>query len=312
VTREAPPRPIAFAWMATSALLFAAMNFFARLASSHVSWTVVAMTRALVGGIVAIAVARIRVAPMRVRDRRGIWGRSLWGTGAMGCTFYALSCPDLPLGDAATLLNLTPVFLALLTPIFLGERSGRRVAFALPLSLGGAVLILHPPFLFGGASAMTAAAHLAATVAVVGALSSSFAMMMLRRIGPYESPEAIAIHFSLTAAALLGVLALPHLGDLARAAPRDLGVIVLAGLSAGLAQICMTRAYSLERAARVSGVGYLAVVGSALLGAAALHEWPTAPTLLGMALVIAGGLVVTLLGLREHRRAPGPLKTEPR
>ena len=159
---------------------------------------------------------------------------------------------------------------------------------------------------------MSAAAHLAATVAVVGAVSSSFAMMMLRRIGPYESPEAIAIHFSLTAAALLGVLALPHVGDPSRAAPHDLALMILAGLCAGLAQICMTRAYSLERAARVSGVGYLAVVASALLGAAALHEWPTARTSLGMALVIAGGLVVTLLGLREHRRAPGPPEAPPR
>jgi drug/metabolite transporter (DMT)-like permease len=297
--------------MAASALLFAAMNFFARLASTHVSWTVVGTTRALVGGIVAIAIARIRVAPMRVRDRRGIWGRSLWGTAAMGCTFYALACGDLPLGDAATLLNLTPVFLAVLTPLLLGERSGRRVAVALPLSLGGAVLILHPPFLFGGAAATSGAAHVAAMVAVLGALSASFAMMMLRRIGPHESPEAIAIHFSLTAAALLGVLALPHLRDLVGASPRELALIVLAGVSAGVAQLCMTRAYSLERAARVSGVGYLAVVASALLGAAALHEWPTPQTTLGMALVITGGLVVTVLGLREHRRAPARVPPGP-
>ncbi len=297
---------MAFVWMAASALLFAAMNFFARLASANVSWTVVATSRALVGALVALAVAWLRAAPMRVRDRRGIWARSLWGTAAMSCTFYALSCRELPLGDAATLLNLTPVFLAVLTPIFLGERSGRRVAVALPLSLAGTILILRPPFLFGGASATTAAAHIAALVALTSALCSSFAMIMLRRIGPYESPEAIAIQFSFTAAALLGLLALidvtmfPHAGS-AMPAGRDVTAIVLAGVCAGLAQICMTRAYALERAARVSGVAYLSVVGSALLGALALHEWPTPLTTLGMGLVIAGGLVVTVIGLREHR-----------
>ncbi len=56
----------------------------------------------------------------------------------------------------------------------------------------------------------------------------------------------------------------------------------------------MTRAFSLERAARVSGVSYLSVVASAILGAVVLHERPSLGALLGMALVVAGGLVVTL------------------
>jgi drug/metabolite transporter (DMT)-like permease len=284
--------------MATGALLFASMNFFARLASGNVTWMLVAATRALLGAAVAFAIARARGAPVVVRNKRGIWGRSLWGTGGMICTFYALSTRELPLGDAATLLNLTPVFLAVVTPIVLGERSGRRVAIALPLSLAGAVLILRPPFLFGGAEALGRAGHIAAAVAVLGSLCACFAMIMLRRLGPSESPEAIAIHFSLTAAAILAVLAIP---TATLPAGRDLVAMLAAGISAGLAQICMTRAYSLERAARVSGVGYLAIVGSALLGAVALHEWPSKLTLLGMALVISGGLVVTVVGLREHR-----------
>ena len=41
ITRKAARIPAGSVKMATSALLFAAMNFFARLASGHVSWTVV-------------------------------------------------------------------------------------------------------------------------------------------------------------------------------------------------------------------------------------------------------------------------------
>ena len=55
----------------------------------------------------------------------------------------------------------------------------------------------------------------------------------------------------------------------------------------------MTRAYALERAARVSGMSYLSVVTSALLGAAVLSEVPTPGALAGMALVVTGGLIVT-------------------
>ncbi|CAN5905698.1 hypothetical protein BH11MYX4_BH11MYX4_59920 [soil metagenome] len=89
---------------------------------------------------------------------------------------------------------------------------------------------------------------------------------------------------------MLGLLAL---GDLRMPTGRDALAMVAAGICAGLGQIALTRAYSLERAARVSGIGYLSVVASALLGAAILHERPSAGALLGMALVVSGGLVVT-------------------
>ena len=287
--------------MACGAVLFALMGFFARLASAHVSWTLVAASRAAIGAAVAIGVARLRRAPMRVHDRRGIWARSLFGTVSMLCTFYAVGSPAISLGDSTTLVNLTPIFLAILGPFLLRERSGKRVALALPLSAIGVVLILRPAFLFGAANApLSPAGKLAAGAAVAGALSSAFAMVMLRKMGPRESPEAIAIHFSLTASVLLGILSIPHL---VVPCTRDVFCIGAAGLAAGLAQLAMTRAYALEQAARVSGIGYLSVVTSAALGALALHEWPDRGALAGMALVIAGGLVVTVAGLREGKSA---------
>ena len=288
--------PEAFAWMAASATLFALMNFFARIAGEHLSWTVVTCVRALIGAAVALLVARMRGANIRVRNQRGMWWRAAWGTGAMLCTFYSVSSPALPLGDSVTLLNLTPVFLAVLAPLLIGERAGRRVGIALPLSLAGTVLVMHPAFLFGGA-ALSRASLVVAFVCIGGALCTCFAMMMLRTLGKSESPEAIALQFSLVAAAVAGVLAVPHL---AIPSARDALWILATGICAGLGQLCMTRAYALERAARVSGVSYLSIVVSASLGAIALHEWPGGLAIAGMLLVITGGLVVTVAGLRDR------------
>jgi drug/metabolite transporter (DMT)-like permease len=67
-----------------------------------------------------------------------------------------------------------------------------------------------------------------------------------------------------------------------------------AGVMGGFAQLALTRAYAMERAARVAPIGYLNVVVSAVLGALALHEWPSGRAVAGMALIVAGGLVVTL------------------
>ena len=277
--------------MVAAAVLFASMNFFARLASASASWMTVGAVRALVGALVAITVARLRGASLAVKDRRAIFWRSLLGTLSMAATFYALSSRTLSLGDTVTLLNLTPVFLAVLAPIFLRERTSSAVVVALALSLGGVVLVLHPSFSFHDA-ALTVGPSSGATAAfaVLAAFLSSIAMMLLRRVGPTETAEAISVHFSFFAAGALGLLAL---SDLRVPSPHAAACMVAAGVCAGFAQIAMTRAYSLELAARVSGMSYLSVVASALLGAAVLGEQPTLGVSCGMALVVAGGLVVT-------------------
>jgi drug/metabolite transporter (DMT)-like permease len=279
--------------MAASAILFALMNFFARLASSSASWMTVGGVRALIGALVAVGVAHLRGTSLVANDRKAVFWRSLFGTAAMGTTFYALSSRTLPLGDTVTLLNLTPVFLALFAPFVLRERTSASVGLALLLSLGGVVLIVHPSFSWqaaptsGGPSAATTA-----TVAVSAAFFASIAMMMLRRVGKTENPEAIAVHFSAFAGIVMMALSL---FDLRLPTLRDSGFMVAAGVCAGFGQLALTRAYTLELAARVSGMGYLAVVASALLGAAVLGERPSVAAIAGMALVVTGGLVVTFV-----------------
>jgi drug/metabolite transporter (DMT)-like permease len=278
--------------MATGAVLFALMNFFARLASSSASWMTVGGLRALIGALVAVAVARVRGTSLVAKDRKAVFWRSLFGTAAMATTFYALSSRTLPLGDTVTLLNLTPVFLAVLAPFVLRERTSTAVAVALLLSLAGVVLILHPSFAWGASTAAGPSARTTAGFAVLSAFLSSIAMMMLRRAGKTENPEAIAVHFSLFAGGVMTVLSV---FDFQLPTLRDAGLIAATGVCAGFAQLAMTRAYTLERAARVSGMGYLAVVASALLGAAVLGERPTLGAIAGMALVVGGGLVVSLM-----------------
>jgi drug/metabolite transporter (DMT)-like permease len=279
--------------MAAGAILFALMNFFARLASSSASWMTVGAVRALVGALVAFGVARLRGTSLVANDRSAVFWRSLFGTAAMGTTFYALSSRTLPLGDTVTLLNLTPVFLALLAPIVLREKTSPAVGLALVISLGGVVLIVHPSFSWQGATLSTGpSAAVTAAVAVSAAFFASIAMMMLRRVGKTENPEAIAVHFSVFAGVVMTGLSL---FDLRLPTLRDAGFMIIAGICAGFGQLALTRAYTLELAARVSGMGYLAVVASALLGALGLGERPSLAAVAGMALVVVGGLVVTFI-----------------
>lgn len=282
--------------MATAAALFSVMNFVAHRsgAAGGAHWTWIAATRAVVGAIVGVVVARLRRRPVFVRPLPIMWLRSVLGTVAMGCTFFALGRSELPLGDATTLLNLTPLLLALLAPLVLGERSGRGVWGPLALSAGGVLLIVRPSFLFGGADAIPTAAAIPAMVALVGSAFSAFAMMSLRRASKGDVAEAIVVHFSLFGAVTLGALAFVLRAPAPSAT--ELPWLLVAGACGGLAQIAMTTAYARATAARLSGVGYLAVPFSAMLGAIALGEVPTRWTVVGMVLVVAGGLLLARPG----------------
>lgn len=286
-------------WMALSALLFAVMSWLARVSAETAHFAVIAAVRAAVGVLVAGLVARARGVPAFVHPTRIMWARSALGTVAMGCTFFALSRAELPLGDASTLFSLSPVFIAVLAPLVLREQGRRRDAVALVLSLGGTLFVLRPPLLFGGA-APERSAITPAVVAVVGAGFSALAMLSLRRATKNEPVEAIATHFSLVAAVVFGAaaLALGAVPPVAALLP-----MVGAGACAGLGQLAMTRAYALEPAARVSPVGYLQIVFTSLLGAALLGERPSLSSVAGIGLVILGGLLLAAAGWHDRHPA---------
>lgn len=286
-------------WMAIASALFATMNILVRMAAAKVPWIEVAAARSLIGALVAVGVAVGRGAPLAIRDRRLAWARSIFGTGGLLCGFFAMGAPAIALGDAVTLASLSTIFIALLSPSLLGEKSGKRVWAATVVAFAGVALVAGPTFHIAG--------HLAA-IATLGALFSAMAMVWLRKLGASsagavkDSPEAIVVHFSLVAAVATTVLALPVLR-----APDAGGALMLAatGVTGGLAQIAMTRAYALEQAARVSPIGYLGIVLTHVLGAALLGEEPTPAQAIGAALVIGAGLLLAAAALRDARAAAG-------
>ncbi|MRG97069.1 EamA family transporter [Polyangium spumosum] len=281
--------------MVAAQVLFTIMGVCTRLGSQRLPWSEVAAARALLGAVVAIGLARMRGASLVVHDKRLAWARSICGTVAMICTFYTLGAPAIALGDAVTLGATSPIFIAILAPWLLGERSGRIVWVATSLAFVGVALVAGPSFRLSGSLSL---------VALLGAAASALAMIWLRRLGagrsgsPRESPEAIVAHFSLVAGVTLSLVALPTLR-----APDLEGALFLlgTGASGAFAQIAMTRAYALDRAARVGVWSYLGVVLShfAAIGILGEREDPTG--LAGAALVVAAGVWLTWSGLREAR-----------
>jgi drug/metabolite transporter (DMT)-like permease len=267
-----------------AALGFSVMNALVKLlAAEGIPFVEVAAARALFGGLLLYGLARARGIPLAIHDRRATWVRTLAGCGAMTCTFFALS--SMPLADAAVLFNTTPLWVAMLGLVILREKIGRMVLVALLIAPIGVVLVLRPGDTFFANG----------LIALLASVLSAIAMVSLRRLGATETPEAVVVHFSLWAGAILTVATIPFF---VMPTPLQLALLVGSGIFATAAQVAMTKAYALDRAARVGGAGYLGVVFSAAFGLLFFDEALAPTTLAGIALVLLAG---TLLW-RDARR----------
>jgi len=286
--------------MITAQLLFAAMAVGARISGRGVPWQEVCASRFFVGALTAYAVARARGQSLRIANLRDAWVRSGFGTLAAAGTFFLYAAsPALALGDAATLMATSPIFVAILSLPMLREPIHRTHMVALVLGFGGIALVAQPTF--------STARHLA-VIGGLTALSSALAMIWLRRIGPTESSEAIVLHFALVG---LGATLLLSIPVWQTPSPRDAAALAATGLCAGLAQLAMTRAYALDHAARVSALTYSGVVFARVLAAPFFGEVPDTGQVAGSVLVIGSGILLAA-GARGDGRAEALAGTAPR
>jgi drug/metabolite transporter (DMT)-like permease len=287
VTRVSSKREpmLAVAWMLLAQFLFALMGIGARIGGRGVPWPEVGASRFLVGGLTAYAVARARGQSLRITRVREAWLRSTFGTLSAAGTFFVYATPRLPIGDAITLLSTSPIFVALASAPLLGERVRASTAVALALGFSGIVVVVQP-------SLSTATDPQVAHVVGAGmaaALASAFAMIWLRRIGPTESSEAIVLHLSCVGFVAMLLASVPVWRT---PTARDALALGLMGLSGGLAQIAMTRAYSLDHAARVSAMTFSSVVFMRLLALPVFGESPGPLQAVGSLLVIGSGILL--------------------
>jgi drug/metabolite transporter (DMT)-like permease len=279
--------------MIVAQALFAVMALEARFVGKDVPWQEVAAARMLVALLLTWGIARARRRPLRITDQKHAWLRTVFGTLAAAGNFYVYAQPLLPIGDAVTILNTAPVFVVLLAWPLLGERVPGSLAFFTLVSFAGVWAIAQPSF---------HASPVVLAVCVLSSLCTALAMTWLRRIGPGESSEAIVFHFMAVATVTLGLAAIPVWRT---PGAESAAFLLVTGVAGGLGQLAMTRAYSLDEAARVSAFGYSGVVFVRLFALPVFGEVPGATQVAGSFLVVAAGVVIALRGRRAVR--PGLL-----
>jgi len=277
-------------YMAASAFAFSVMALLVKLTSSRLPIGELMFARALITLLLSYAMVRRAGLSPWGNERLSLALRGLLGFG--GLSGYYIALAHLPLADATTLQNATPVFTALLAWWLLDERVGWSTATAIACGLAGVALIVHPTG--AGLDPTGVAASLAAVTC------SSFAYVTVRKLARTEDALVIVFYFPLVAAPL----ALPWaIASFVVPGPVDVLLLIAIGIVTQIGQVFLTQALVIERAGRAASVGYLQVAFAMLWQIAVFGELPTGWTLGGAGLIVGGTLIVARVTAEIERRS---------
>lgn len=207
-------------------------------------------------------------------NRKALAFRGFFGTLGLLTTFWTIQ--HLPLATALLLHYLNPIFTALFTYLFLGERLRKGQWWWFLLCLAGVVVVkgFDPrvslwPFAVGVGSALFSAA----------------AYTSIRRLTG-ENPVVVVFYAPLTA---LPITALLSSLDWVMPTWTDAAWLLAIGVFTQAGQVLMTKAYQHERAAIVASVNYMGIFYGGIIGAVFFHEH--------FSLVVLGGMLLVLLGI---------------
>lgn len=271
-----------------SALLFSGVGAIVKAVASGVSIEVIVFFRnaAAFAALIPYLIVIRRDLSLRTGCLRLHLLRATAGLSAMYTFFIAVKL--LRLADAMLLSYTLPIFIPIIERFWLRERVTRRTQVAIALGFVGIVLILKPGSgLFQPAGLVGLASGILAAVAMVG----------IRRMAATEPVDRIIFYFT-TFGTLVSAVPLAW----AWVTPQAplLWALAAMGVLAILAQMCLTRGYSMAPAGQVGPCNYGNVVFAALLGWVLWGETLDALTVAGAVLTCAAGVIATVGS--EHPR----------
>ena len=204
------------------------------------------------------------------------------------CLLIAFSL--MPLAGAVAINFSSPLFAALVSIVWLGERAGWVRGSALLIGFAGVLIVTNP-----GANSLT----IGALFALVNAVMYGTVTIAVRGMTRTESANTLVIW-------QLSVLAFFHsfllLFGWRWPTPLDAAMLFGTGFTNAVGQWFWTKSLHLAPAPAVTPFYYLMLVWSILIGYLVWGDVPTASLLVGSAIVVATGLFLFLRESRLQRR----------
>ncbi|RJX37806.1 DMT family transporter [Paenibacillus pinisoli] len=262
-----------------SAFVFSVMNALVKEVSGTIPAAEIAFFRGLIGTILVVALMRHQQIAFSRKGIPMLVFRGMMGGLYMLAFFFTLA--KLPLTDASILAQLAPIFVILLSALFLKEKLSARAKAMLLIIFLGAFILLKP----GAYSSYSAYA----LVGLLSALFSAAASISIRYLSQKHSAYEIVFYFTVTSS----LVALPFVHLFVMPDTRELVLLLLIGIVSLIGQLFLTKAFTHESAVVVQVVSYFGLMLNAMFGYLFWSETPDAATIIGGILIVAGCIALT-------------------
>ncbi len=287
-------------WMVLAAFFFATMAVGIKVASGSFSTFELVFYRGIVSVIFMGFVLRARGTTLSTSVPMMHAWRAVIGVMSLSAWFYAIG--QLPLATAMTLNYMSGVWVAAFVvggAILYGhtDRQGPLLASVLA-SFAGVIMILRPTLdqnqLFAG------------LVGLLSGVGAALAYLQVTALGKRGEPEARTVFYFALCTALVGLVGTLFDGftPWAKVSLQATLWLIPIGVLASLGQWCMTRAYSRGPTMLVANLQYSGIVFAAIYGLVLFGDQIALVGWAGIALIVASGLVATVLRSRMTLSAP--------
>ncbi len=278
-------------WMLVAGLMFGSMGVFVKLGAPWFSHIEMVFYRSFFGLLLIVAIMRSQRVSMVTHHWRAHFWRGISGTIALALFFYCITV--LPLATAVTLNYTSPLFLTLLLMLVYKDRFNLPMTIAIGMGFCGVVLLLQPT--------MQRDQLLTGLLGLTSGFLAGVAYINVKQLGILGEPAVRTVfYFTLIASVISGVWML--FGTVHAITSHNVGILLGMGSTATLAQLAMTHAYRTGNTLVVGSLAYSTIVFASLFGMLLWHEVLSLYSWLGMAFIIAGGV----LSLRLTPQFPSP------
>jgi S-adenosylmethionine uptake transporter len=269
--------------MVTATFLFASMGVCIKLASELYGSGEIVFYRSLVGALVITSFVLVRGGQLRTAVPSMHFWRSCSGVASLSLWFYSLG--GLPLATAVTLNYMSSVWLALFLmggAIMVGKpRVDGRLVAAVLAGFVGVALVLRPAVerdqLWHG------------LMGLMSGMLSAMAYMQVSALGRAGEPEYRVVFYFTLGGTIAGGATMLWTGVHGHSL-RGILLLLAIGLLATVAQVMLTRAYTIGRTLTNASLQYLGILFAFGYGVWLFDDPVTWMALAGMAIIVAAGL----------------------
>jgi len=194
---------------------------------------------------------------------------------------FFLAIARLPLADTMAVFFIYPLIILIASATLLGEKIGVLKWMMVALGFGGALLVIRPSL---------AGISTGNLFALLSGIGYAFGMMVTRRLAAHDPGLVTGVISALTGVVLYS-FAMPFVWQ----APSGVDWLWMAlmGGVAALGHFLLITAHRMATAAQLAPYGYAEIVSAIFFGLIAFGDWPAPVVWVGIAVIVASGIVVT-------------------